>query len=75
MATHKFRIGEKVSWSAASLGQARSKGVVTIVAQMPPLGNDLQYRIRSAKDSHDHVVVEADLTREMAQDAHAATFR
>ena len=61
---HKFRVGEKVTWQSQPVSQARSRGTVTIVLQLPPLGDNLQYRIKNLKDPHEFVVLEHELSRD-----------
>lgn len=61
---HKFRVGEKVTWQSQPVSQARSRGTVTIVMLLPPLGTNLQYRIKNLKDPHEFVVLEHELSRE-----------
>ena len=64
--SHKFRVGEKVTWQSQPISQARSRGVVTIVMLLPPLGTNLQYRIKNLKDPHEFVVLEHELSRDTA---------
>ena len=71
---HKFRIGEKVTWQAQPVAQARSRGIVTIVMLLPPLGNNLQYRIKNLRDPHEFVVLEHELSRDTTGGDLADTF-
>jgi hypothetical protein len=34
-----------------------------VLAQLPPLGSDLQYRIKSVKEAHQRVAAEHELVR------------
>ena len=67
--SHKFRIGEKVVWQSQPIAQARSRGVVTIVMLLPPLGSVVQYRIKNLKDPHEFVVLEHELSRDSSSGA------
>ncbi len=61
MSTHRFKIGSAVMLSAE--GQPFSKASRYIVeAQMPPVGTQLQYRIKSETEGFRRVVVEHQLT-------------
>jgi hypothetical protein len=66
---HKFRVGENLSWTAKSASyvgldsSARNRGIVAVVAQLPPLAGVFQYRIKSAKESHEFMVTEHELSR------------
>lgn len=71
---HKFRIGETVVWLAASSLRAPSRGSVTIVLQMPPLGDVLQYRIRGSKEPREFVVLEHELSRSGSPNAGSDAF-
>jgi hypothetical protein len=58
MVTHKFAIGDRVlALPDASNGNARS-GVYTIVKVLPVAGRGVQYRAKSALDSHERVLDE-----------------
>jgi hypothetical protein len=61
MPTHRFKIGSAVMLSAE--GRPASKPSRYIVeAQMPPVGTQLQYRIKSETENFRRVVVELELT-------------
>ncbi|WP_020177161.1 hypothetical protein [Methyloferula stellata] len=61
MPTHRFKIGSVVTLSAE--GQPASTASRYIVeAQMPPVGTQLQYRIKSETENFRRVVVEHQLT-------------
>jgi hypothetical protein len=61
MPTHRFKIGSAVTLSGE--GQPLSKASRYIVeAQMPPVGTQLQYRIKSETEGFRRVVVEHQLT-------------
>lgn len=61
-ATHRFGIGEFVSWRG-STGTAHQKAVTTeIIRHLPPLGTDLQYRIKALDGSREHVAIESELS-------------
>ncbi len=55
---HIFSIGQFVRLDAR-VGVSLDPAVVyTVRAQLPPLGEDLQYRIRNEREKHERVVLE-----------------
>jgi hypothetical protein len=55
---HLYAVGQSVSL-AAQLGIGRNTtGVYKVTKLLPPLGVELQYRIRSEGEAHERVVVE-----------------
>ena len=63
MAGHKFAVGDRVALVASSSNANIRPGVYTIVRQMPASSQGCQYRAKSALDSHERVVDEAQLRR------------
>ena len=63
MAEYKFAVGDKVSLMTNSSNANVRPGVYTIVRRMPVSGQGCQYRAKSALDSHERVVDEAQLRR------------
>ncbi len=61
MTAHLFRVGSIVSFNGSD-GQAPSRSAFKIEAQMPPLGDVLQYRIKSEAEGFSRVVVEHQLS-------------
>lgn len=61
-ATHRFRVGELVSWRGP-LGAASLNSVpAEVVRHLPPMGDDLQYRIKAVGGSREHVAIERELS-------------
>jgi hypothetical protein len=61
MTTHKFAVGQAVSFSP-DRGQLHIRGdLFTIVGLLPEAGDALQYRIKSQTDGHERVVREEQL--------------
>jgi hypothetical protein len=60
---HLFTVGELVSLTFSRHASAHAGDVFTVKMQMPPLGGDLQYRIKSPGESYERVVTEAQLTK------------
>ena len=61
MTTHKFAVGQAVSFSP-DRGQPHTRGeTFTIVGLLPVTGDALQYRIKSQTDGHERVVREDQL--------------
>lgn len=57
---HKFKPGQSVEFVASDL-RLKPLGVFTIVRAMPKDQGIQQYRIKSATDGHERVVMEGEL--------------
>ena len=66
MSTHKFKIGQSVDLVPNRLDGNVPGGVYTIQRLLPVEGRIVQYRVKNARDGHERVVQESQLT---AQDA------
>jgi hypothetical protein len=62
MASHKFSIGQKVSFHPGGGTQAYLSGNYTVVRELPSENGDWQYRVKSDRDSHERIVLESQLT-------------
>jgi hypothetical protein len=62
MATHKFRVGQKVQL-VATLFEA--VGDYEIVRQLPDAYGEFYYRIKSADEPHERVVKESQLCKSL----------
>lgn len=60
---HLYQIGETVTFDPRNGNRRNPLGEFSVLAQMPPSGDEFQYRIKSAKESHQRVVTEHQLTR------------
>ncbi len=76
-AAHIYRTGETVLLQAGLRYYLKSDATFTVVAQLPALGNELQYRIKSLKEPYERVVLEHQimLESEPAEGAIAGVFR
>ena len=63
VADYKFAVGDRVALVANSSNANVRPGVYTIVRRMPASSQGCQYRAKSALDSHERVVDEAQLRR------------
>ncbi len=63
MATHQFSIGELVTLNWQPGGLFPKDSSYTIKSQMPPVGVELQYRIKSTGEPYERVVTEHQLTK------------
>jgi hypothetical protein len=63
MDTHKFRIGQEVSYRPKVLVSDAPLGMYVIIARLPQ-GDDgqFEYRIRHSSESHQRVAEEGELT-------------
>jgi hypothetical protein len=66
-ASHLYRVGESVVLDLRAGYVLKSDAAFTVVAQLPPLGTDFQYRIKSVGEPHERVVLEHQLTRTAAR--------
>jgi hypothetical protein len=60
---HKFKVGQTVSYATGPFGRASITNIYTITQLLPPLGDDRQYRIKSANEPHERVAKESELAR------------
>ncbi len=61
MAQHKYAVGDRVTLLPDRLNANARPGVYTIVRAMPVTNQGCQYRAKSALDSHERVLDEAQL--------------
>jgi len=62
-ASHLYRIGEKVTFNPGIGVTVQAAGTFTVLVQLPPLGDVLQYRIKSDHEPYERVVSEHQLVR------------
>ena len=60
-ASHKFSVGQKVSFLPGSGGLSHLRGGYTIVRLLPSESRDSQYRVKSDHETHERVVLESQL--------------
>jgi hypothetical protein len=63
LTAYKFAAGDKVALIASSSNVNMRPGIYTIIRRMPATQSGCQYRAKSALDSHERVVDEAQLRR------------
>jgi hypothetical protein len=61
--SHLYNVGEAVTLTPHSGHYLKTSGAYVVSAQMPPLGDVLQYRIKCASEPYERVVGEHQLTR------------
>lgn len=61
MSQHKYAVGDRVTLLPDRLNANARPGVYTIVRAMPVTNQGCQYRAKSALDSHERVLDEAQL--------------
>ena len=61
MSIHKFKIGQAVYYTSGLFGAGSARGVYQIIQLLPPEGDDLQYKIKSAAEAHERVAKESQL--------------
>jgi hypothetical protein len=73
MATYIYAVGEKVTLGpASSTFRSRAAGACTVTARMPPLGDALQYRVKCEGEPFERVVLEHELSVQLAGAAQVA---
>lgn len=60
---HLYKVGEIVAFDPRAGNLRNPHGVFSVLAQLPPSGDELQYRIKSANESHQRVATEYQLMR------------
>ena len=63
MSDYRYKIGQTVSYTSGPYGRGGVGGVFKITQLLPQVGDDRQYRIKSASEPHERVVKESDLAR------------
>jgi hypothetical protein len=71
---HRYSVGERVVLDLRAGYFMKGDSAFIVVAQLPPLGNDFQYRIKSIGESHERVALEHHLTPASTGDATADSF-
>ncbi|MGB8278711.1 MAG: hypothetical protein WCF20_12370 [Methylovirgula sp.] len=71
---HLYQVGELVVLDSRAGYFLKSDAAFTVVAQLPALGNDFQYRIKSVGEPCQRMVLEHQLTRASPRDAAAGGF-
>jgi hypothetical protein len=61
MTRHIYSVGQQVSFGERVVTYLKRTGVFTITKLLPPLGAELQYRIKSAGEAHERVASEHEL--------------
>ena len=62
MAYHKFKVGQTVNIIPNRLDRQLPSGAYTILRLLPIEGLDIRYRVRNARDGHERVVFEGQLS-------------
>jgi len=63
MATHRFRLGQKVQLTGGYPYRSAAVGDYEIVRQLPKAGDEFEYRIKSSREPHERVVKESELEK------------
>ena len=58
---HLYLVGEKVTFNPGIGFNVKAGGAFTVLAQLPPLRDAFQYRIKSDSEPYERVVSEAQL--------------
>ncbi|MGH6847069.1 MAG: hypothetical protein ACREC0_06435 [Methylocella sp.] len=65
MTRHIYSIGQQVSFNGRLGIYLKRAGVFTVTKLLPPLGAELQYRIKSEGEAHERVASEHELQVEL----------
>ncbi|MGO9135963.1 MAG: hypothetical protein ACLP8A_18225 [Methylovirgula sp.] len=72
--SHLYRVGEMVLLDMRAGHALKADASFTVLARLPPLGNEFQYRIKSIGEPYERVVLEHHLTRAVSREATADSF-
>ncbi len=61
MQTHKFAIGQKLSFSPGRFEHERTPSLFEVTRLLPAEGTDLQYRVKNMSSGQERVVRESQL--------------
>ncbi len=61
MTRHIYSVGQQVSFVGRVVTYMRRAGVFTITKLLPPVGAELQYRVKSEHEGHERVASEHEL--------------
>jgi hypothetical protein len=61
MTRHIYSVGQRVSFDGLVVTYLRRDGVFSITKLLPPVGAELQYRIKSEHEGHERVASEREL--------------
>ena len=61
--THKFRVGQTVSYTSSPISRPGASGSYQVVRLLPSDGDDYQYRIKNPGEAFERVAKESQLTR------------
>ena len=64
LGVHKYKVGQSVHYTSNVLRRFGATGNFLIVNLLPPEGDELQYRIKSAAEPHERVAKESQLDRD-----------
>ena len=64
LGVHKYKVGQSVHYTSNVLRRFGATGNFLIVKLLPPEGDELQYRIKSAAEPHERVAKESQLDRD-----------
>jgi hypothetical protein len=61
MTKHRYSVGQQVSYDGRAGTYFKRAGVFTVTKLLPPVGAELQYRIKSTGEAHERVASEHEL--------------
>lgn len=61
--SHKFKIGQEVSFTPAKLSMPTSSGKFTVVRRLPLEGGEYTYRIKSVAELFERVARESEIAK------------
>jgi hypothetical protein len=62
MTYHKYKVGQTVNLIPNRLDRHLPSGAYTVLRLLPIEGLDIRYRVKSARDGHERVVLEGQLS-------------
>lgn len=75
MSSHIYSVGQHVSFDGRGGAYLKRAGIFTITKLLPPVGTELQYRIKSEGEAHERVASEHELQAELEKSIDVAKMR
>ncbi len=61
MSNQRFKVGQSVNYTSGPRGAGRTEAIYKVTQVLPPVGDERQYRIKSASEPHERVAKETEL--------------
>jgi hypothetical protein len=61
LSNQRFKVGQSVNYTSGPRGPSRTEVIYKVTQVLPPVGDERQYRIKSASEPHERVAKETEL--------------